>query len=1070
MRARRLLPPLVALGAVAALSLGSAVPAGVAAAAGGCPAGTVRERDVSLTDFAAGARSQCVPSLHVESVREVMAANAQLAMRQSAGLPYSAGAYAAAVAQHQAMLSAVKAAPGWVAMGKGPLNSDVAGYDRTNSTGLHQLSGRIEDFAYDPAAPRTFYAAVANGGVWETKDAGGSWHSIADSLPTQITGAVEVLRNGASKTIVVGTGDPAYGGSSFSGLGVFWSTGNGRWTRSTGVPAAALTFNLDHDAAKPAVVYAATSKGLYRSADYGRSFANVVLPTTCTSVSNPICYFANMVTDVLVRPAGHGNAGGAVLAAVGWRAGAKLNAVGRPQSPQNGLYYSSNGKPGTFRYLTNPGRNNVATGVGTGFATNDVVGRVALGGATGALQDHGYVYALVQDAQKFNHAASVFDLPEPSGKVPGNTVFNGLYGSKDFGLTWTKLADAQQLAAPGSGTALTGANAATYAPGVQSWYNEWVQVDPTTQDETGTPARIAFGLEEVWTGSAAILPVPNSGSYHVVGKYFAGSSCGGLNAGALTGNTDGPCPLTATLSLDPNNPGATDPTANQGSTTHPDQHAGLFVPQPGGGVTLLAGNDGGAYKQTLAKGGQLTNAGWGKGINNGFNTLLPYDVALAADGTAVMGLQDNGSAVITPSGKQIMAKDGDGFFVAIDPENSNVWYEEYTGGDMFRTNDGGKSWTEIDPGLTAGLFSTPFVMDVTDAKHLVVGGREIMETKNGKASGGGWVTVFDLGTQQHPGDANAGRGPTGALPVLGDPLGSEINNQMSAVDTRGDATYVGYCGFCDIVTGGTPFGSGIATNVGGSKDPKAGTANGWHIAKAKGLPKRYINSVRIDPYNARTIYVTLGGYGRKWIPPGSLGDNVSKVGRGHVFKSTDAGATFKDISGNLPDIGADDAIVFNGGLVVATDLGVYIGDVNGKHFQVLGKGLPSAPVFRINRSPRNPRELVAASYGRGAYRIVVPAGYAGQPAKVRSVYGLATVDPSTLAGPGTGTSVVPSGSGTSAQQKPGVVPDTVTPATRSAAQRSTDSSVPTGAAVAALALLLGAAAGVGLHRRRVRAR
>ncbi|MGB8652240.1 MAG: hypothetical protein WCD35_16445, partial [Mycobacteriales bacterium] len=204
---------------------------------------------------------------------------------------------------------------------------------------------------------------------------------------------------------------------------------------------------------------------------------------------------------------------------------------------------------------------------------------------------------------------------------------------------------------------------------------------------------------------------------------------------------------------------------------------------------------------------------------------------------------------------------------------------------------------------------------------------------------------------------------------------------------------VGYCGYCDIVTGGTPFHSGIATNVGGHQRPKAGTANGWHIAAAKGLPQRYINSVRMDPANPRTLYVTLGGYGRRWIPPGSLGDDVSKIGRGHVFKSTDAGATFKDISGNLPDIGADDAFPFNGSLVVATDLGTYIGGVNGGSYQVLGKGLPAAPVFRLNRSPRNPRELIAASYGRGAYRIVLPAGYAGQPARVRSVYAQAQAAP-----------------------------------------------------------------------------
>jgi hypothetical protein len=1063
MRARRLLAPFApfaAVIAVSALGLGSAVPAGTAAASAQCAPGTVREHDVALTDFAAGARSRCVPALRPEPLAEVMAMNAQLALRHTSGLPYSAGAFEAAVAQHNAMVaaSAKVKAPSWIAMGKGPLLSDVPGYDSTNSTGLHNLSGRIEDFAYDPAHPSTVYAAVANGGVWETTNAGSSWHSIGDRLPTQITGAVEVLRSGKKRTIVVGTGDPAYGGSSFSGLGLFWSTGGGRWTQSRGVPKGALTFNIDHDAAKPATVYAATSKGLYRSTDYGHSFVNVVLPTTCTDVKKPVCYFANMVTDVIVRPAGHGNPGGAVLAAVGWRAGAKLNAVGKPQSPRNGLYWSANGKKGTFRYLSNPGTNNVPSGLGTGFATNDVVGRVALGGATGALQNHGYVYALVQDALKFNGAASVFDLPEPSGQVPGNTVLNGLYGSKDFGLTWTKLADAQQLAAPGSGTALTGINAATYAPGVQSWYNEWVQVDPTVQDENGNPGRIAFGLEEVWTGSAAILPVPNTGRYHVVGKYFAGSSCGGLNVGALTGATDGPCPLTADLQ----NPSGA--VADQGSTTHPDQHAGLFVPQPSGGVTLLAGNDGGAYKQTLARGTELTNAGWGKGINNGFNTLLPYDVAISGDGTAVMGLQDNGSAVITPEGKQIMAKDGDGFFVAVDPDNANIWYEEYTGGDMFRTTDGGRSWSEIDPGLTSGLFSTPFVMDVTNAKHLVVGGREIRETTDAKsASGGGWTTVFDLGTQQHPGDPDAGHGPL-ALPVVGDPLASEINNQMSAVDTRGNATYVGFCGYCDIVTGGTPFNSGIATNVGGSKDPKAGTSNGWHIAAAKGLPKRYINSVRIDPAHPRTIYVTLGGYGRKWIPPGSLGDDVSKVGRGHVFKSADAGKTFKDISGNLPDIGADDAIVFNGALVVATDLGVYIGDTKGKHYQVLGKGLPAAPVFRLNRSPRSPRELVAASYGRGAYRIKVPAGYAGQPAKVHSVYSSeGAVAPTALGAPG----ALTPGTTAGAHQAP--VPDSGRNASARVGATSAapaGGGVPLAVTVLAVVLLLGTSTGLFLRQRR----
>jgi hypothetical protein len=1031
-----------------------AASAPAAAATDTCPPGTMRSAETDLADFAAG-RTSCRPA-GPESPGELMAMNAALATRANGGHTVAPGAFEAAVAQHAALTRSYGPASTatWIPVGKGPLNSDVAGYTRTNGLGLHQLAGRIEDLAYDPAVSDHFFAAVANGGIWVTNDGAKTWRSMGDNLPTQITGAVAYLRAAGKPTVLAGTGDPAFGGSSFSGLGVFWSNDNGvSWHKSAGVPAGTLTFSFGYDPSRPAVVFAATSKGLYRSADAGRTFKNVLLPTTCTSPTNPVCFFANMVTDVVVRPTDRGGrGGGAVLAAVGWRAGKKLNAVGKPQSPRNGLYASATGAVGSFTFLSNP----------AGFATDDQVGRTALAVADGPRQNHNYVYAVVQDAQKFNKGATTLDLPDATGgKTPAsavlqNTVLNGLYGSSDFGKTWTKMADAVNLAGPNTGSALQGAQGATYAPGIQSWYNEWIRPDPTTQDEAGVPARIAFGLEEVWSGPGAIPPAPNTGQYKVVGKYFAGTACGGLTIPA----TQGYCPFNS------------DPTKPQGSTTHPDQHAGLWIPdRRTGGVTLLVGNDGGAYKQKLAPGQALNNDSWGNGNNNGFNTLLPYDAAMSGDGTVVMGLQDNGSAVITPEGKQIMAYGGDGFFVAIDPENEKVWYEEYVGGDLRVTSDGGKSWTDINPGLTAALFGTPFVMDETNAKHLVIAGREVAETIYGKATegptnsekpninqpdplvGNTWAKVFDLGTAQHPGDADAGRIP-GTFGTA-DPQSTEVNNSQSAVDTRGDATYVGYCGYCDIVTQGVPFQSGIATNVGGKSAPKKMTGNGWHIAAAKGLPERYINSVRIDPKNVRTVYVTLGGYGRRWIPPGSLGDSVAKVGKGHVYKSTDAGATFKDISGNLPDIGADDAFPWNGGLVVATDLGVYwASGTNGGTFAPLAKGLPAAPVFRLNKSPRSSKELIAASYGRGVYRVVASGA-------------LSTASRPSASG-GTSTPAAPSAVG--AGSAPAPVAESVTGATSTpVATRPVASSRPfyrEPAVPAAVVALLALMIGLGLRRRR----
>jgi MYXO-CTERM domain-containing protein len=396
------------------------------------------------------------------------------------------------------------------------------------------------------------------------------------------------------------------------------------------------------------------------------------------------------------------------------------------------------------------------------------------------------------------------------------------------------------------------------------------------------------------------------------------------------------------------------------TTTHPDQHAGMLVPT-GEGVTLVVGNDGGAYAQTVGAGDAFSNAGWGRGRNIGFTTLLPYDAAMAKDGTVAIGLQDNGTAKILKSGKTIGIYDGDGFYVAIDPDDSNIIWEEYTGGAIKVTRDGGKNWTSNNPTMTGALFATPFKMDPTDADHLVIGGREIFETTRGAGTASStWKKVYDLGTRTQPGKADATAG-------AGNPVNAE-----SAIDVRGDDIYVGYCGYCDIVTGGIPFGSGIATNVG----------DGWHIAAAKGLPKRYITSVSIDPKDPKTVYVTLGGYGRRWIPPGSLGDDVSKIGNGHVFMSTNAGASFTDVSGDLPDLPANHVLPYDGKLIVSTDVGVFVsGTTHGGSYHQLGRGLPAVPTFEVSVAPQNSKLLVAATYGRSVWtttagdldRVVSPA-------------------------------------------------------------------------------------------------
>jgi hypothetical protein len=177
---------------------------------------------------------------------------------------------------------------------------------------------------------------------------------------------------------------------------------------------------------------------------------------------------------------------------------------------------------------------------------------------------------------------------------------------------------------------------------------------------------------------------------------------------------------------------------------------------------------------------------------------------------------------------------------------------------------------------------------------------------------------------------------------------------------------------CDIINKdpeeGQVFRNGLATNVGRRLSAGKASPDGWHFAAAKGLPNRYITSIEVDLADPRTVYVTLAGYAnRQWWPAGSFNDANPDLGQGHVFKSTDAGETFTDISGTLPDVPARWVELNRGQLLVATDVGVFLSNgTAGSQWAALA-GLPRVPVVSIDNDPADPNRVVVATYGRGIY-------------------------------------------------------------------------------------------------------
>jgi hypothetical protein len=909
-------------------------------------------------DYEAHFRGKCAPVAHPESTADIEKFNEAAQSRQGSDSPKE---FAQALKQRDRLAAKPSTIPGtrgkWSPYGKGPLIGDDPTYPTTLGDGFGKINGRVSDFAY-VASTKKLYAAVAQGGVWESSDLGDNWKSIGDNLPIQSTGALAHTTAGGG-TLIVATGDHAFS-NDYAGVGAYWTTDDGKtWHHATGSPSGALSFRVAVDPNDPSVVYLATGKGLFRSDDAGRSFKNVNLPTgDCAGDSSkPNCFFANVVTDVAVQPKDKlGHNGGAVIAAVGWRAGQFPNFKGKPQAPANGLYRSDNGAVGSFKKVPDS----------AGFTPTDRAGRAEFGVTDGPGQNSEYLYAISQDAKLFVEQSGGEN--DVALGVPGTpSVLDAIYVSPDFGKTWQVMESQQEFFNPANGSSLSQLTPLGIGPGYQVTYNQWIKPDPTKTAPDGTPSRVLLGMEEVWQASSPGGVIPQSGhsQFNVIGSYTA-------NGGACL--------------VVPEQCGQKQAVAGN-TTTHPDQHGAIVVPDGKGGATLVVGNDGGVYKQHADSGQDFDQMHWGDGANKGFHTLLPYGAAMAKDGTVYAGLQDNGQLKILPNGEQHDTYVGDGTFALVDPKDSKIAYDELPNAGINVTTDGGTSWSSIDPLLDDPDFVAPMVMDPKDAKHIVAGGRDIAETTNGPststckpgdpscvASDTDWKYVYNLGTMKHPGDPSA---QASSDPAREDGTNSEdAPNHASAAAINGANIYVGYCGDCDPVKRHRVFHNGFATNVGGDKPPKIGTSDGWHIAKAKGLPNRLITGVTPDPGDPKTVYVTLGASATRYFAPlGSLGENATDAAGGRVYKSTDAGQTFRDISGNLPKVQATWPLVRNGQLIVGTALGVYASrGKNGGKYAPLGHNLPNVPVYQISLKPGDPSTLVAATYGRGVYTYKFPAG------------------------------------------------------------------------------------------------
>jgi len=366
--------------------------------------------------------------------------------------------------------------------------------------------------------------------------------------------------------------------------------------------------------------------------------------------------------------------------------------------------------------------------------------------------------------------------------------------------------------------------------------------------------------------------------------------------------------------------------ANAPSFAHADQHNIIFHPQYDGASnqTLFLTNDGGVYRTTNARAAvardnaapcdPLKSSVKFVSLSNEYGVAQFYHGAVFPDGKRFLaGAQDNNTLLGDVQNGTIWQPrvGGDGGYVAVDPVDPAYVYAEAQGANLFRSDDGGKTFkTSIREGLNDKfLFVTPFILDPVKTTRLWIGGTRIWRSDE---RGANWRAAS-----------------------------TPLNGQVSAFAVApGDSNFV---------VAATSHGFIYISH-------SAASANATTEWQATVPREGWVSSLAFDPTNASTIYATYAGFGGK-----------------HVWRSIDAGASWSALDTDaLPDIPIHSIAIEPSRpdrIYLGTDLGVFVSTDRGAHWSVANANLPAVVTewVTIAQGARGPA-IYAFTHGRGAWR------------------------------------------------------------------------------------------------------
>ncbi|MCX6611342.1 MAG: hypothetical protein NTW74_10885 [Acidobacteria bacterium] len=387
------------------------------------------------------------------------------------------------------------------------------------------------------------------------------------------------------------------------------------------------------------------------------------------------------------------------------------------------------------------------------------------------------------------------------------------------------------------------------------------------------------------------------------------------------------------------------PTRTNPTYVHADQHLIAFHPKYDGtsNQSVYFLNDGGLFRTDNpgadvgmrpidtcnTAGTRMRFVSLSRGMTTSqFYHGLPFPGGAAFAG----GKQDNGtnrgSSALGVAGWQSI-NGGDGGYVAIAPDDPNRVYLETTRLSLRRSING-LNFIAATRGITEPsanfLFITPFRMDPNNSQRLYIGGRSFWRTNDGADN---WERVSQ------------------AIPV---------GNISAMAIAPGKA---------DRVIFGTSTGRLYRSNT-ATRD-NAESEWPFEFVRANG----YISWLEFDPKNQDVVYATISTF-----------NNSS--GEGHLFRSTDGGATWVRWDGTgdtgLPDLPAHSVAIDpanSDNLYVGTDAGIFASFDGGKTWAKEDAGFVNTVVESMNIVRENGvSTLYAFTHGRGAWAVNLAGGEA----------------------------------------------------------------------------------------------